>query len=73
MILLHQLCRKCWHILDNEISDLETLNKTNLSNGTNIEMARTDLIAKIGENISIRRFDKINNVTIWVYTLMVQR
>ena len=46
-------------ILDNEISDLETLNKTNLSNGTNIEMARTDLIAKIGENISIRRFDKI--------------
>ena len=46
-------------ILDNEISDLESLNKTNLSNGTNIEMARTDLIAKIGENISIRRFDKI--------------
>ena len=46
-------------ILDNEISDLESLNKTNLSNGTNVEMARTDLIAKIGENISIRRFDKI--------------
>ena len=46
-------------ILDNEISDLKSLNKTNLSNGTNIEMARTDLISKIGENISIRRFDKI--------------
>ena len=46
-------------ILDNEISDLESLNKTNLSSGTNIEMARTELVAKIGENISIRRFDKI--------------
>tara|TARA_B100000686_G_C16651015_1_gene895573 strand:+ start:107 stop:985 length:879 start_codon:yes stop_codon:yes gene_type:complete len=46
-------------ILDNEISDLESLNKINLNSGTNIEMARTDLIAKIGENISIRRFDRI--------------
>lgn len=46
-------------ILDNEINDLESLNKTNLSSGTNIEMARTELVAKIGENISIRRFDKI--------------
>ena len=44
---------------DNEINDLESLNKTNLSSGTNIEMARTELVAKIGENISIRRFDKI--------------
>ena len=46
-------------ILDNEISDLESLNKINLSTGINIELARTNLIAKIGENISIRRFDKI--------------
>tara|TARA_B100000579_G_C22757156_1_gene817010 strand:- start:362 stop:1234 length:873 start_codon:yes stop_codon:yes gene_type:complete len=46
-------------ILCNEINDLESLNKINLSDGTNVEMARTELISKIGENISIRRFDKI--------------
>ncbi len=46
-------------ILENEIVDLESLNKIDLTNGTNVEIARTQLISKIGENISIRRFDKI--------------
>ena len=46
-------------ILENEIVDLESLSKIDLTTGTNIENARTQLISKIGENISIRRFDKI--------------
>ena len=46
-------------ILENDIVDLESLSKIDLTTGTNIEMARTQLISKIGENISIRRFDKI--------------
>lgn len=46
-------------ILENDIVDLESLSKIDLKTGTNVEMARTQLISKIGENISIRRFDKI--------------
>ena len=46
-------------ILENDIIDLESLSKIDLTTGTNVEMARTQLISKIGENISIRRFDKI--------------
>ena len=46
-------------ILENDIVDLESLSKIELTTGTNVEMARTQLISKIGENISIRRFDKI--------------
>lgn len=46
-------------ILENDIVDLESLSKIDLTTGTNVEMARTQLISKIGENISIRRFDKI--------------
>ena len=46
-------------ILENEVIDLESLNKIDLTTGMNVENARTQLISKIGENISIRRFDKI--------------
>jgi elongation factor Ts len=36
------------------------LNELKLSDDVSIEEARTNLISKIGENISIRRFDKIH-------------
>ena len=56
-------------ILENDIVDLESLNKIDLTTGTNVEMARTQLISKIGENISIRRFDKIKQCdNMGVYT-----
>ena len=56
-------------ILENEIVDLESLSKIDLTTGTNVEMARTQLISKIGENISIRRFDKIKQCdNMGVYT-----
>jgi elongation factor Ts len=47
-------------LLQNEISDINSLNDLKLSDEVSIEEARTNLISKIGENISIRRFDKIH-------------
>ncbi len=56
-------------ILENEVIDLESLNKIDLTTGMNVENARTQLISKIGENISIRRFDKIKQCdNMGVYT-----
>ena len=46
-------------LLQNEISDINSLNDLKLSDDVSVEEARTNLISKIGENISIRRFDKI--------------
>ena len=47
-------------LLQNEISDINSLNDFKLSDNFSVEEARTNLISKIGENISIRRFDKIH-------------
>ena len=47
-------------LLQNEISDINSLNDLKLSDNFSVEEARTNLISKIGENISIRRFDKIH-------------
>jgi len=47
-------------LLQNEISDINSLNDLKLFDDVSIEEARTNLISKIGENISIRRFDKIH-------------
>ena len=47
-------------LLQNEISDINSMNDLKLSDDVSIEEARTNLISKIGENISIRRFDKIH-------------
>lgn len=41
--------------LSNKTLDVDTLNAVTLSSGESIETARTNLIAKIGENISVRR------------------
>ena len=41
--------------LSNKTNNVEDLNKTNIASGESVEVARTNLIAKIGENISVRR------------------
>jgi len=41
--------------LANKTADIDTLNAANTSNGETVELARTNLIAKIGENINVRR------------------
>jgi len=46
-------------LLSTDLTELDKFNNYELSNGRTIENIRTDLIAKVGENISIRRFSKI--------------
>ena len=46
-------------VLDNEPATLESLAQLSLGTGT-IESARQDLIAQIGENVSIRRFERLS-------------
>ncbi len=41
--------------LKNGITDLADLNEAALDDGRSVEGARTDLVAKVGENISVRR------------------
>lgn len=41
--------------LANKTADVDTLNASTISNGETVELARTNLIAKIGENINVRR------------------
>lgn len=49
-------------ILNNSIENVEQLAATELANGESVEIARRALIAKVGENISVRRFEKYTNV-----------
>ena len=46
-------------LLNTNLTELDKFNNCELSNGRTVENIRTDLIAKVGENISIRRFSKI--------------
>lgn len=46
-------------LLSTDLTELDKFNNYELSNGRTVENIRTDLIAKVGENISIRRFSKI--------------
>ncbi len=39
--------------------DVEALSAESLADGRSVETARTELVAKVGENISVRRFAKI--------------
>ena len=48
-------------ILQSDISDVEALNNTTLPSGQTVEQARLDLVTKIGENIKVRRFEKLNS------------
>ncbi len=45
--------------LDGQAEDLEALLAESLDDGKMIEAARTELVSKVGENISVRRFARI--------------
>jgi len=45
--------------LTNELADLDGLLAANLANGQSVEQNRRDCIAKIGENINVRRFARL--------------
>jgi elongation factor Ts len=47
--------------LDGNVADVADLKTTTLQDGRTIEAARTDLVAKVGENISVRRLQQINS------------
>jgi elongation factor Ts len=45
--------------LTSDVEDVEALSSSTLPDGRTIESARTDLVAKVGENISVRRFERV--------------
>ena len=51
-------------VLANKPADLETLLALPLASGTSVEVTRKELIAKIGENMSVRRFEIIENADV---------
>lgn len=46
-------------VLKNEVSSLESLLELNMANGQSVEQNRRECIAKIGENINVRRFARL--------------
>jgi elongation factor Ts len=46
--------------LNSGISDIDELSKQTLSTGLTVEQARQELVAKIGENIKLRRLTRMN-------------
>lgn len=51
-------------VLANKPADVETLLTLPLASGTAVEDRRKELIAKIGENMSVRRFEVIENADV---------
>lgn len=47
-------------VFNNEPADLDALNASTTADGQTVEQAREALIAKIGENIKVRRFEIVN-------------
>jgi elongation factor Ts len=45
--------------LAGDANDVESLNAQTLADGRQVEAARTELVAKVGENISLRRFARL--------------
>jgi elongation factor Ts len=48
-------------VLESKPADLEALNATKLSSGKTVEETRRELIARIGENIGVRRFEVVTS------------
>jgi len=46
-------------VLASGAEDVDSLSSLTLADGRKVETARTELVAKVGENISIRRFDRV--------------
>lgn len=55
-VFAEQLTEKA---LENNITEVEKLSEINLKDGLSIETARQELVAKIGENIKVRRISKL--------------
>lgn len=51
-------------VLANKPADLDALLATPLASGTSVEDRRKELIAKIGENLGVRRFEVIDNADV---------
>ena len=49
-------------LLTNDVGSVEQLSEMTLAGGESVEITRRALIAKVGENISVRRFEKYSNV-----------
>ncbi len=49
-------------LLNNDVENVEQLSEVALASGDSIEITRRALVAKVGENISLRRFEKYSNV-----------
>ena len=47
-------------VLLNDIADHEQLLQSSMENGQTVDQTRREMIAKLGENITIRRFEKIS-------------
>ncbi len=48
-------------VLNSSINSIEELLQSNLGNGQTVELARLELVAKIGENIQLRRMGKFES------------
>jgi elongation factor Ts len=46
-------------VLAGDAADVEALSGSQLGDGRTVETARTELVAKVGENISVRRFERM--------------
>lgn len=46
-------------VLSSDVEDVDALSSTTLADGRSVESARTDLVSKVGENISVRRFERM--------------
>jgi len=46
-------------VLASDVADVEALAAESLADGRSVEEARTELVTKVGENISVRRFARI--------------
>jgi elongation factor Ts len=46
-------------ILAGKAADVDALSNQKLADGRTVEAARTELVAKVGENISVRRFQRV--------------
>ena len=46
-------------VLQNSLADMQALADTSIETGETVEAARQELITKIGENISVRRFQRL--------------
>ena len=48
-------------VIDNDVRSVDELNALESSSGQSVEQVRLELVNKIGENIQIRRFQKISS------------